>query len=72
MQPLRQFNLCKTHGKHVLQIPAHRGEELFLRLASEGIDSTVVRKPGSLMAHLEMDEDVNLESVQSVLRAWDR
>ena len=67
IQPLRIHNF---HGKHVVQIPAHRGEEVFLLLALQGIETTVVRKPGSRLASLEMDQDVNVEAVQAILNEW--
>ena len=69
IQPLRIHN---SNGKHVVQVPAHRGEELFMLLASQGIETTVVRKPGFPLAALEMDEDVNLDAVQGILAGWGR
>ena len=70
MQSVRKLNLFNISGKLIVQVTAHRGEELFLLLASHGIESTVVRKPGKLLATLEMDEDVNLFAVQTVLEEW--
>lgn len=70
MQPMRKISLWREHDKHVVQVAAHRGEELFLLLAREGIETTVVRQRGSLLATLEMDGDVNLEGVQAVLDRW--
>jgi hypothetical protein len=68
---MRKINLCYARGKFVVQVAAHRGEELFLLLASEGIEATVVRSRGSLWASLEMDEDFHLEGVQAVLSQWE-
>ena len=67
IQPLRIHN---SQGKRVVQVPAHLGEELFMLLALQGIETTVVRKPGSPLASLEMDEDVNVEAIQAILNEW--
>jgi hypothetical protein len=71
MHTMRKMSLCRLHGKHVVQVAAHRGVELFMRLAAEGIETTVVRNSGSLLASLEMDDDVNLDSVRAVLNQWE-
>ena len=54
-----------AHGKHVVRVPSQRGEELFMHLASQGIESQVNRINGH--AQLELDEDVNLEVLQAIL-----
>lgn len=57
-----------VHGKPVVEVVASRGEEVSSHLATHGIDTTVVRKTGTALAVLEMDADVNLGLVRSVLR----
>lgn len=71
MQTLRKASVSRCEATPIVQVPAQHGQEPFLLLAAEGIDCTVVKKTGSLLAVLEMDEDVNLEGVQAVLNGWD-
>ncbi len=52
-------------GKHVVFVAPHRGEELFLQLAAQGIEARVVRRDGQ--TQLELEEDVNLEVAQAVV-----
>ena len=40
------LQLYYAHGKHVVQVASHRAEELFLHLASQGIESQVHRING--------------------------
>ena len=70
MKNTDQLKLYHAHGKHVVRVASHRGEELFLHLASQGIESQVNRINGH--TQLELDEDVNLEIVQAVLDQWER
>jgi len=68
MTNVQELKLYYLHGKHVLRVASHRGEELFLRLASHGIESRVARVNGH--AQLEMDDDVNLDVVRALLYQW--
>ena len=63
-----QLKLYFAHGKHVVFVASHRAEELFLHLANQGIESRVSRVNGH--AQVELDEDVNIEAVRSVLNQW--
>lgn len=62
------LKLQYRHGKHVVNVASHRAEELFLNLASQGIESRVIRANGH--AQLEMDEDVNLDALRMILNQW--
>src|SRR5258708_3166716 len=64
MKSTDALKLYHVHGKHVVRGASHRGEELFLHLASQGIESQVHRTNGH--AQLELDEDVNLPMVQAI------
>jgi hypothetical protein len=65
MQDTQQVKIEYVQGKFVVHVAAHRGEELFLHLANQGIEATVVRRNGC--AQLELEEDVNLEALRAVL-----
>ena len=54
-----------THGKGIVVVASHRAEELFLHFAKEGIEASVNRVNGQ--AQVELDEDVNIEAVRTVL-----
>jgi hypothetical protein len=67
IEPLKIFN---SAGKYVVHIPAHRGEELFLYLANQGIESRVSRLANSSFDRLEVEEDVNVHALRTVLDQW--
>src|SRR5687768_13349492 len=46
MQKIQELKLYHQHGKHVVFIAAHRGEELFMHFACQGIESRVIRTNG--------------------------
>ena len=70
MKTLLEMRHWSFVSKNVVQVASHQGEELYLLLAAQGIEATVVRKTGSFFAYLEMDEDVNVEAVQAALTEW--
>ncbi len=70
MRTLRKLNVCLADRKFIVQVAAHRGEELFRFFASQGIKTRVVFKPFSLLAWLEMQQEVNLDAVHAILNQW--
>jgi hypothetical protein len=68
MQSTQYAKIEYVQGKFVVCVAAHRGEELFLHLASQGIEANVTRRNGHAL--LEMGEDINLEVVQLILEEW--
>jgi hypothetical protein len=67
IQPLKIYN---SAGKYVVHIPARRGEELFLYLANQGIESRVSRLANSPFDRLKVEEDVNVHALRTVLDQW--
>ena len=70
MQNIVELKIYNQHGKHVVYVASHRGEELFMQFACQGIESRVVRVNGH--TQLELEEDVNLEVAQAILAQWSR
>jgi hypothetical protein len=70
MQEIRQISLCLDSPTQSVYVAAHLGEDLFSFLASRGIETTLVRKMGSLLMVLELDEGANLNEVYGLLNQW--
>ena len=70
MDGVRKLIIYKTHEMHVVQVAAHRGEELFRFLTTQGIDGTIVKTSQSLFDSIELDEDVNTGYVYGILSQW--
>ena len=62
------FKIYHDGGQTVVHVPVCRGEEFFLHLAAQGIESRVKRLPG--FDRLELEEDVNVGAVQQILTQW--
>ena len=58
---------CRGVGVH---IAACQGEELFLYLANQGIESKVSRLANTPFDRLEVDEDVNVHALRTALNLW--
>ena len=70
MTTIEALKIYNSAGKYVVHIPAFRGEELFLYLANHGIESRVSRLANSHFDRLEVDEDVNVHALQTILNQW--
>ena len=70
MKTIQALKFYNSAGKYVVHIPAYRGEELFLYLAHHGIESRVSRLPDALFDRLEVEEDVNVLALRSILDQW--
>ena len=70
MKTIEALKIYNSAGKFVVHIPACRGEELFLYLAKHGIESKVSRLANAPFDRLEMDEDVNVHALRTVLEQW--
>src|ERR1019366_10706829 len=67
MKTIEALKIYNSAGKYVVHIPAYRGEELFLHLANQGIESKVSRVANAPFDRLEVDEDVNVHALRTVL-----
>ena len=70
MQTIEALRIYNSAGKYVVHIPACRGEELFLYLANHGIESEVSRVANAPFDRLEVDEDVNVHALRTVVDQW--
>ncbi len=70
MQTIEALKIYSTPGKFVVHVAAFRGEELFLHFANHGIESRVRRLANAPFDRLELDEDVNLHAVRTILDQW--
>lgn len=70
MKTIEAFKIFNSAGKYVVHIPAGRGEELFLYLANHGIESRVRRLANAPFDRLEVEEDVNVYALQTILDQW--
>ena len=72
MKTIEALKIYNSVGKYVVHIPAFRGEELFLYLANHGIESKVSRPTNAPFDRLELEEDVNVHALQTILDQWRR
>ena len=72
MNTIQALKIYNSAGKYVVHIPAFRGEELFLFLANHGIESRVTRLTNGHLDRLEVDEDVNVHALRTILDQWTR
>jgi hypothetical protein len=70
MQTIEALKIYNSAGKYVMHIPAGRGEELFLYLANHGIESRVSRLANAPFDRLEVEEDVNVPALRTILDQW--
>jgi hypothetical protein len=70
MKTIQTLKIYNSAGKYVVHIPAGRGEELFLYLANQGIESRVRRLANAPFDRLEVEEDVNVHALRSSLDQW--
>jgi hypothetical protein len=70
MTTIEALKIYNFAGKYVVHIPAYRGEELFLNLANHGIESKVSRLKNASFDRLEVDEDVNVHALRTILDQW--
>jgi hypothetical protein len=70
MKTIETLKIYNSAGKYVVHIPAYRGEELFLYLANHGIESRVSRRTNSPYDRLEVEEDVNVHALRTILDQW--
>jgi hypothetical protein len=67
MPTIEALKIYNSAGKYVVHIPACRGDELFLYLANHGIESRVSRLANAPFDRLEVDEDVNVQALRTIL-----
>jgi hypothetical protein len=72
MKSIEAMTIYNSKGKYVVHIPACRGEELFLHLATHGIESRVSRRMNAPFDRMEVEEDVNVRVLRTVLDQWSR
>jgi len=72
MKSHEALTIHNARGKYVVHIPACRGEELFLCLATHGIESRVIRRTNAPFDRLEVEEDVNVHVLRTILDQWRR
>ena len=70
MKTIEGLKVYNSAGKYVVHIPACRGEELFLYLANHGIESRVSRLANAPFDRLEVEEDVNVDALWTILDQW--
>jgi hypothetical protein len=70
MKTVEAMRICHSAGKFVIHIPACRGEEFFLNLANQGIESMVSRVANAPFDRLEVEEDVNVHVLRALLNEW--
>jgi hypothetical protein len=70
MKTIETLKIYYSTGKYVVHTPACRGDELFLYLANHGIESKVSRLANAPFDRLEVEEDVNVQALRSVLDQW--
>ena len=70
MQPIEALKIYNSAGKYVVHIPACRGEELFLYFANHGIESRVSRLANAPFDRLEIEQDVNVHAVRTIVDQW--
>ena len=67
---IEALKIYNSAAKYVVHIPAFRGEELFLYLANHGIESRVSRLANAPFDRLEVEEDVNVHALRTILDQW--
>ena len=70
MKTIVALKVYNSAGKYVVHIPAYRGEEIFLYLANHGIESRVSRLANAPFDRLELEEDVNVHALRTILDQW--
>jgi hypothetical protein len=70
MKTMEALKIYNAAGNYVVHVPACRGEELFLYLAKHGIESRVSRLTNAPLDRLEVEEDVNVHTLQAILEQW--
>ncbi len=70
MQTIEALKIYNSHGKYLVHTPARRGVEIFLYLARHGIDARVSRRTSAAYDCLEVEEDVNVEALRTLLDQW--
>ena len=71
-QGLEDLKVFPLGAKHVIHVPNGRGEELRLHLASHGIAATLSPPAETPYERLEVEGDVDPESLQALVDAWER
>ena len=67
-----EVELSTVNGRHFLHVPAGRGEEFRIHLASHGIGASVSRLAEAPFDRLELEEGVDPEQVRTILEHWQR
>jgi hypothetical protein len=70
MNTIEALKIYNSAGTYVVHIPACQGEELFLYFANHGIESRVSRLTNAPFDRLEVDEDVNVHALRTILDQW--
>ena len=69
---LEQFRVYDVDGRRIIHVPAGRGDELRLHLASHGYEARVSRIAEAPFDRLELENDADTEAVQAILDEWER
>ena len=70
MKTIEALKIYNFMGKYFVHVPACRGDELFLYLANHGIESRVRRLTNAHFDRLEVEEDVNVDALRTILDQW--
>lgn len=66
----KELKVYSVGGRRFIYVPNGRGEELRLRLESQGILSVLSRIPGLGSERLELVSDADAEAIQGLLDRW--
>src|SRR5947207_3268892 len=65
------IQLTEVGGQLIVHVPNGRGEELRMHLASHGISSKVSEAAETPFERVEIDDDANIDDVQTILDQWE-
>lgn len=63
--------LYTVQGKHFLHVPRGIGEELRIHLGAHNIHSRLSRLASAPFDRLELEDDVDRETIQAILDHWE-
>ncbi|MBV9122757.1 MAG: hypothetical protein JO112_05335 [Planctomycetes bacterium] len=71
-QNIEELKLYDVGGQYIVHVPTGRGEELRLHLASHGIKAVVSPLAEGDFDRLELENEVDVFEVQTILDHWEK
>jgi hypothetical protein len=70
--PVEELKVFHVGGQNIIHVPNGRGEELRVHLEAHGIHSKVSPTTSTAYERLEVEGDVDPETLQALVDQWER